>query len=439
MENSNFSTSNSNFQLQLNLNLNLYDLSRPPLFFRFIGGMIVATFVGLIAFMVIMNPPMKELGLMALFLAITALISIGASYVAYRLRWIQRSPRIKWTIIGSYALSSLLTFLNVWFTAQLMFASSHDLLLAIVLLVFAGCIAWAFAYFFSEALTTRLTNVCLTAESIARGELTARASTDGSDEVAELARTFNQMAAQLESAAKQQRELEEMRRDLIAWVSHDLRTPLTSVRAMVEALADGMVDDPATAQRYLRTAKRDIASLSILIDDLFQMAQIDAGGLKLNRAPSSLPDLISDTIESFSERAKQHGVAVNGSAANDIDVANIDAQLIARVIANLVDNAIRHTPSGGSVNVIATRSKEGVSVEVRDTGEGLKSEDLPHLFDQFYRGEKSRSRATGGAGLGLAISKGIIEAHGGKIGVENLDRGARFFFTIPETYSDSSH
>ena len=368
---------------------------------------------------------------MALFLAITALISIGASYVAYRLRWIQRSPRIKWTIIGSYALSSLLTFLNVWFTAQLMFASSHDLLLAIVLLVFAGCIAWAFAYFFSEALTTRLTNVCLTAESIARGDLTARASTDGSDEVAELARTFNQMAAQLESAAKQQRELEEMRRDLIAWVSHDLRTPLTSVRAMVEALADGMVDDPATAQRYLRTAKRDIASLSILIDDLFQMAQIDAGGLKLNRVPSSLSDLISDTIESFSERAKQHGVAVNGSAANDIDVANIDAQLIARVIANLVDNAIRHTPHGGSVNVIATRSQDGVSVEVRDTGEGLKSEDLPHLFDQFYRGEKSRSRATGGAGLGLAIAKGIIEAHGGKIGVENLDRGARFFFTIP--------
>ncbi len=411
--------------------MTLHRSSSIPLFTRFIGGMIVATLVGLIAFMVMMRPPMSELGLMALFLAITALISIGASYVAYRLRWIQRSPRIKWTIIGSYALSSLLTFLNVWFTAQLMFASSHDLVLAIVLLLFAGSIAWAFAYFFSEALTTRLTNVCLAAENISRGDLTARASLDGSDEVAELARTFNQMAAQLESAAKQQRELEEMRRDLIAWVSHDLRTPLTSVRAMVEALADGVVDDPATTQRYLRTAKRDIASLSILIDDLFQMAQIDAGGLKLNRASTSLSDLISDTIESFSERAKQHGVAVNGSAANNLDTADMDAQLIARVIVNLVDNAIRHTPSGGSVSVIATRSKGGVTVEVRDTGEGLKSEDLPHVFDQFYRGEKSRSRATGGAGLGLAIAKGIIEAHGGKIGVENLDRGARFFFTIP--------
>jgi len=409
-------------------------LTRPhplPLFTRFIGGMIIATLVGLIAFMVMMRPPMSELGLMASFLTITSFISIGASYAAYRLRWIQRSPRIKWTIIGSYALSSLLTFLNVWFTAQLMFASSHDLLLAIVLLLFAGSIAWAFAYFFSEALTTRLTNVCLAAEKISRGDLTARASTDGSDEVAELARTFNQMAAQLENAAKQQRELEEMRRDLMAWVSHDLRTPLTSVRAMVEALADGVVDDPATTQRYLRTAKRDIAALSILIDDLFQMARIDAGGLKLNRAPTSLSDLISDTIESFSERAKQNGVAVNGSAAADVDAADIDAQLIARVIANLVDNAIRHTPSSGSVSVIATRSREGVTVEVRDTGEGLKSEDLPHLFDQFYRGEKSRSRATGGAGLGLAIAKGIIEAHGGKIGAENLERGARFFFTIP--------
>jgi signal transduction histidine kinase len=411
--------------------MTLHRTSPPPLTLRFIGGTIIALAIGLIAFVLVMNPSINDFGLMALFLVITAFISIVASYGAYKIGWITRSPRIKWTIMGGYALSSLLTFLNVWFIAQLMFASNHDLLLAIVLLMFAGCIAMSFGYFFSEAMTTRLTNVCLTAEKIAQGNLTARTSTTGNDEVAELARTFNQMAIQLEDAARKHRELETMRRDLIAWVSHDLRTPLTSIRAMVEALADGVVEDPATTQRYLRTIQRNIASLSILIDDLFQMAQIDAGGLKLNRAQTSLSDLISDAIESFSERAKQQGVAVSGSAASDLNTTDIDAQLISRVITNLMDNAIRHTANGGSISVRAARNKNEIRVDVCDTGEGIKQEDLLHLFDQFYRGEKSRSRATGGAGLGLAISKGIIEAHGGIMGAENLEQGAKFFFVIP--------
>jgi signal transduction histidine kinase len=405
---------------------------RPPLMLRSAGGVALAVILSLGIFYLLMSPPVNEIGLMALFLTVTAMISAAAGWGAYRLGWISRSPRIRLTVLGGYALSSLLTFVNVWLTARLMFASEHDLLLATVLLVFAGGIAISLGYFLSEALTDRIVILNRAANHIAEGNLGTRVPVTGSDEMADLARTFNAMAAQLEAAAKKQVELDTLRRDLIAWVGHDLRTPLASIRAMVEALADGMVDEPDTVQRYLNTMQKDIRSLSLLIDDLFQMAQIDAGGLQLSRQPSSLSDLISDTIESFSELAARQGVTLEGSAAPGIDLVDMDTRRIGQALANLVSNALRHTPAGGRVQVRASKSTDRVLVEVQDTGEGIRADDLPFIFQQFYRGEKSRSRATGGAGLGLAIARGIVEAHGGHIGVESAaEQGAKFFFTLP--------
>jgi signal transduction histidine kinase len=191
--------------------------------------------------------------------------------------------------------------------------------------------------------------------------------------------------------------------------------------------------------RYLHTAQRDIRSLSLLIDDLFELAQLEAGGLRLEIHPNSISDLISDTIESISELAMRQGVTLEGSVGPGVDPVDLDAQMIGRVLANLVSNALRHTPSGGTVRVEAMAAAEGVQVEIRDTGEGIDAQDLPHIFERFYRGEKSRNRATGGAGLGLAISKGIVEAHGGHIGVESTpDQGTRFFFTLPRLVSQVS-
>ncbi|MBL8057460.1 MAG: HAMP domain-containing protein, partial [Anaerolineales bacterium] len=369
---------------------------------------------------------------MAALLAATAVGSVGAAYLAFRLGWIHRSPRLRWTILGGAALSSLLTFLNVWLAAQQMFASPHDLQLAGILLVFAGGIALAFGYFFAEALTARLTALGAAAQALAAGRLATRAPEQGRDELAELARSFNYMAAQLEAVDRQQRELEQLRRDLIAGVSHDLQTPLAAVRARIEALADGLVEEPAAVQRYLRTAQRDVQALSLLIDDLFQMAQLEAGGLPLDRAPASLGDLISDTLESFAALADQRGVAVAGQVAPGVDPVSLDAARIGRVLANLVGNALQHTPAGGQVTVRADRMGRSVRVEVRDTGEGIAASDLPHIFEQFYRGEKSRSRATGGAGLGLAIARAIVEAHGGQIEAESgPGQGTRLFFTLP--------
>jgi two-component system OmpR family sensor kinase/two-component system sensor histidine kinase BaeS len=137
-------------------------------------------------------------------------------------------------------------------------------------------------------------------------------------------------------------------------------------------------------------------------------------------------------MESFSELAARRQVALEGCAGPDVDPVLMDAQMIGRVLSNLLGNAIRHTPSGGTVVVEASRSAQGVRVEIHDTGEGISAEDLPHIFERFYRGEKSRSRSTGGAGLGLAIAKGIVEAHGGRIGVESaIGQGTCFFFVLP--------
>jgi signal transduction histidine kinase len=242
------------------------------------------------------------------------------------------------------------------------------------------------------------------------------------------------MATQLAGAAQQQRELDVLRRDLITWVGHDLRTPLASVRAIIEALADDVVDDPAERQRYLRTAQRNIQALSTLIDDLFELAQLDTGGLTLEKCPASIADLISDTLESFSAMAHEQGVSLQGSAAAGVDPLLMDSSKIGRVLANLLGNALQHTPATGTVQVRAWAEPGEVRVSVRDTGPGIRAEDLPHVFERFYRGEKSRSRSSGGSGLGLAIAEGLVLAHGGRIwAVSTQGAGATFTFSLPRT------
>lgn len=400
---------------------------------RFLGGVITALVGGLLLFTAVLNPPMDELRAMALFLTATALLSVAAVYGVYRLGWLYHSPRLSWTLLGGYGLASLLTFLNVFVTARLMFASDHDLRLAAVLLIFAGGIATALGYFLATAVTEKIQRVERAAAALAAGEQDVRVEVVGSDELARLSATFNQMAARLAAAERSRRETEQLRRNLLAWVGHDLRTPLSSMQALVEALADGIVIEPREVQRYLRTLQRDTASLSALIDDLFEMAQIEAGGLHLDKQPLSLADLISDTLESFALVAQERAVALAGSADPQMDPVLVDAGLVGRVLTNLVGNGVRHTPAGGTVAVTARQLDDGVRVDVFDSGPGIPTDDLAQVFVQFYRGEQSRSRADGGgSGLGLAIAQAVVEAHGGTIGVENrAEGGARFYFVLP--------
>jgi len=406
-------------------------LSQTSMPARFVIGILLIVVISLGIFVLIMVPPMDELALMALYLGVTALVSALAGYAAYRFGWIHYSPTLRWTLLGGYALASILTFFNVWFSAKMMFASDHDLLLAIILLIFASGMAMVLGYFLSSTITERIHLLKDAAGKLAQGDLKTRVPVQGHDEVATLAISFNQMAEQLQAVDQKQRDLDDMRRDLIAWVSHDLQTPLTSMRAILEAVSDGVVDDPEEVKRYLHTAQRDVRNLSVLIDDLFQMAQLDAGGFPLNRDDASLADLVSDTLESFTELAKQQEITLEGNVDPDVDPVHMDTQAIGRVLNNLIGNALRHTTKG-RVSVWLRRGTHGVEVTVSDTGEGIRAEDLVHIFERFYRGEKSRNRGTGGAGLGLAIARGIVRAHGGDIKVESeIGRGTQFTFHIP--------
>ncbi len=400
---------------------------------RFVAGVIFTLLAALLLFVLIMRPPMNDIEAMVAFLSITSLLSLAVGYGVYRAGWIEQSPRLVWTLVGQSGVASILTFINVWLTARLMFVNDHDFQLATILLVFAGGIAIALGYFLSATLTERISLLNRAATDIAAGKLTTRLTVQGRDEVAQLSHTFNLMATQLEAMAHKQAEMDRMRRDLIAWVGHDLRTPLASIRAILEALGDGIVEDPDTAARYIQTAQRDIRSLSSLIDDLFEMAKLDAGGFTLEKVTLPIGDLISDTMESFSALARQRGVTLTGSVAPQTGMVNADVQKLGRVLANLMSNALRYTPEGGTVSVTARPVGNTIRVEVSDTGAGISPDDLPRVFEQFYRGDKARSRAGGGgAGLGLAITKRIVEAHGGTIGVESkVGEGTRFHLTVP--------
>jgi signal transduction histidine kinase len=398
----------------------------------FTAGTLLAVAGGLVVFSLILRPPGNEFAAMALFLAVTAGISLTAGVLAYRLGWMRRSPSLAWTLLTGYLLAVALTFVNVLTTARLMFLNRHDLLLSTVLLVFAAGIAVSIGYLVSSTVVDAVRKLNDGAEKVAGGNLDVVVPEEGPEEIAELARRFNEMTLRLKRAHAERVAVEQARRDLIAAVGHDLRTPIASVRVITEALADGVVDDPETVQRYLGTARRDLDVLSRLVEDLFVLAQLDSGGIRLDRRPNSLADLVSDTLESFSLQAKRQGVRLHGEAGTGIPNLEFDAAHVGRVLTNLVDNALRYTPPGGEVVLTTVAVDHGVQVEVHDSGPGIDEKDLPHVFERFYRAEASRSRALGGGGLGLAIAKGIVEAHGGTVGVRvGPGSGATFSFVLP--------
>jgi signal transduction histidine kinase len=407
-------------------------ISRLLIYFFGILAMLLLTVV---LIQVIMNPPLGDLIYLAALMGITSLVSAAFGFISHRLGWWRRLPHINQTLILGYILAGGLALFNVWLTARLMFINQHDLILATLLLIFAGGVSIAFGYFISNSITQDLKDLVQGAEQISRGDFATRVEVGGEDEVAQLAQAFNHMSARLEKAAEAERALDEARRNLVAWASHDLRTPLTALRVMLDALADGIVTDSETVKRYLNQSQTEVNRLSILINDLFELAQLDAGYQDLNFEWISLADLISDTLESFAAQALTQSVNLEGSITPEVDPIWAAPDKLSRILDNLVGNALQHTPEGGDIHLEARLSGDQVLIEVRDTGFGIAEKDLPRVFDRFYRGEKSRSRSLDdqGVGLGLAIVKGLVEAHGGIIQVDSKpDLGTRFRIMIPK-------
>jgi len=400
-----------------------------------IFAMLVAFAIAMVMIVLTLNPPVEDIQQLMLFMIGTGVVTIGGVYLLYRRRLVQWFSSLRWTLLAIIILTVVLVFINVFITAQLMFISEHDLLLTSALLVYGGVIAIISVIFIAGTLIERIELLGDASRRVARGELHTRLSVRGNDELTQLARMFNSMAEELEAVDAQKRALEQTRRDLVAWASHDLRSPLAAVRAMNEAILDGVVDDEVTITRYRQQMQREIEHLGHLIDDLFELAQMDVGHLALERRPTDLGMLVEETLESLAARAAESYVDLSSTIPTDLPKVNLAIDKIERVLYNLLDNGLRHTPTGGSIYVDVEKRQHDVNLRVRNTGSAIDPADLPHIFDRFYRGENARTPhrdGQRGAGLGLAITRGFIEAHGGRIIVESdPECGTTFTVTLP--------
>ena len=396
---------------------------------------LIVSLAGALLAAVLLRLPAADLPVVALLLAAAGGGGGLLALLLVRPAVLGRLGGVRAQLAGASLIGSLLLLGMVLAGARAMFLSGHDLSLLLTMLVFAAILSVGFGLLCAKMLADRIERVREGTARIAAGDLEPELPVEGHDEVAGLAEDFNQMARALGAAAEREREMEKTRRDLIAAVSHDLRTPLASTRALIEAVADGVAADPEADARYLSSARRELAHLSRLVNDLFELARIDAGVLQLTLEEASLHDLISDTIASFQPQADSRGVCLVGEVSGRVDPVLMNPPRLQRVLHNLLSNALRHTPADGTVALRAAPHGDGVRVEVTDTGEGIAPENLPRVFEGSFRVERSRSRpeedGAPGAGLGLAIARGLIEAHGGTMDVESdLGRGSRFCFTL---------
>lgn len=356
-------------------------------------------------------------------------LGLGIVGIALGMRFL---PHLSLKVGLGYAVSSAAAIITILWTPLLMFKETQDLYLLALLLVCFLVISLGLAAIISITVSHRIAALQQAARDVAAGRFDTRVQLSSRDELAHLGDAFNRMSEEIGLSFERLRAMEQERRDLVAAISHDLRTPLAAMRVMVEAMQDGVVDDPATIAQYHAGIRHEIDRLERLINDLFELSRLESGVLKMDVVAVNLSEFLEDTIGTLKTQAERQGVRIVLHVPERLEAVRVDPLQLQRVITNLVQNAIRHTPEGGVIHVLAASQGDTVTVRVEDSGEGIVPDDLPHIFDRFYRGEKSRARHTGGAGLGLAISKAIVEAHRGRIWAESEPRhGARFVFTLP--------
>jgi two-component system sensor histidine kinase SaeS len=376
----------------------------------------------------------KDLVLTALFLAVSggATLGLGILFLsAYRGRFMHG---VRGKLLVAVVMSAGLVLVNVGFTAYLMFISSHDLKLLVLLMGFSLGMSAYFALVVADSFDSTLQTLIQGVRRMGEAQLDTRIDIHSGDEIEDLGAAFNAMAVKLEEAFSRQQDMEQARRHLIAAVSHDLRTPLATMQVMVESINEGIVTDGETLQRYYRTLQAEINYLSRLIDDLFELSQLDFGFLQLQPESASISDLVSDTLEALRPQAEQRRLTLQGEVDGYIPEVLMDTSRMQRVLYNLVQNALRHTPPDGAVLIRAADHGEEVEISVADSGEGIDSDELSRIFERFYRGNRARTRDEAGSGLGLTIAKGIVELHGGRIWAQSSrGEGATFVFTLPKS------
>jgi two-component system, OmpR family, sensor histidine kinase SaeS len=402
---------------------------------RWLVMTLVALLLTLLFLVVVIQPSPDHLAQLALTMGLTGLGSLVAGEMAL---WaLQFAPvggvRLK-LVIPPLLTAAVIAF-NVTILARQMFITVTDGQLLLAFLLFGASLALAMAYSIAHEMSWSIARIEEGARRIAGGDYAFQldaTETRGADEIARLASWFNQMAASVRQAFLERQRADAERRQVITAVSHDLRTPVASVRAMIEAIDDGVVSDPETVRRYQRAIRAEMGRLSLLMDDLFDLSQLEARTLVLRREWVDLGDLISDTLEACRELAEQSGATLRGQVDGDLGAVWLDPRQMYRVLMNLTLNAIRYTPRRGAIVLRAELQSDGhggshALVQVIDSGVGIASDDLPHVFERSFRGEHSRRREqdardgdtggslSSGSGLGLAIAREIVEMHNGRI------------------------
>jgi signal transduction histidine kinase len=352
------------------------------------------------------------------FALAVALGTLAAGLAATLL--LRRLPTMRLQLAGLALVSVALPLGAVLLGGLVMFHMDADVKVLEVAAASAST-ALAAALLLGHSIERRVRALQRSAAAFAGGALGTRAPTDGPRELAALGRSFDEMAASIE-------RLFDARRQLVAWASHDLRTPLAAIRAMLEAIEDGL----ASVDDYLPALREQTAALGALIEDLFELAQIDAGALTLELRETPLGELVESCVRGLEATARARRVRLELALGDPLPEVRCAPQQVQRVLLNLLTNALRYTPSDGSVVVAARPVGAEVEVTVEDTGVGLTPEAEERMFERFWRADPARTRNGGGAGLGLAIAQGLIEAQGGRVWAENRTTGGALVgFALP--------
>lgn len=296
---------------------------------------------------------------------------------------------------------------------------NRSLVLSAVVTVFLAALV---SFILSRRLTTPIREVTQAAHEMAAGNLGHRVLVKSKDEIGDLAESFNRMAMSLENA-------ETLRRNMIADIAHELRTPLTSIQGYLEAIQDGVI---SPTKENLASIHEETILLGRLVDDLRDLSQAEAGRLHLHKEESDAGEIVRRQISAAEPLAIKKGTTIETTIPSSLSKVWVDRDRLGQVLRNLLNNSLTFTPEGGRIRVVIEEKPGFLEVSVSDTGSGIAPEDLPFVFERFYRADKSRARASGGAGLGLTIAKYLVEAHGGSIRAESEHgKGAKFTFTVP--------
>ncbi len=387
--------------------------------------------LGLAVFEVTMSPSDRDRLQLGLVFTSVALAAVVAALILPRLTRRVRSVRV--ILATTTVMTTAIVSLSLAAAANRMFLSSHDLRLVLVVVLFGSAAAIGFGVDVSSALARDLDRMAAVAEAVSAHDFTARTGVARGDEVGRLAQSIDQMSSVLEQVEADRQRDDNARRHFFAAVGHDLRSPLTSLRAALEAVTDGLAVDP---DRYLRSMTSDLSALESLVDDIFLLARIESGALRVEPVPVDVAELADEAIDVMRALADRDHVGLRLETPGSI-IVPAGPEAVGRVIRNLVDNAIRHSPINSSV-VIEVSRRDGATVIIRDEGKGFDPAFLPSAFSPFTRDDPARIRDGSGSGLGLAIAHGFVTALGGEIWAEPGPGGV-VGFSLPASSPAGTH